>query len=503
MTGTNAGATKEAGEPNHAGNSGGASVWYQWQAPSTGFVTFSTAGSNFDTLLGGYTGGSVGALTPVASNDDVGGFDLTSRVTFNVTGGTTYRVAVDGWGGVAGAITLSWNAVNAGSTVQFGAAALSVNEVARRIQLNVTRVGNISAPAAVDFATADGSADRRRDYTQTPGTLDFGAGETSKTITVFITDDTLAESLETFTVALSNAAGTTLGSPSTATVTINSDDASTGPNPVDPASFNSQFFVRQHYVDFLNREPDAGGLNFWSNEIESCGTNQQCRADKRINVSAAFFLSIEFQETGYLVQRIYKVAYGDTTSPNVTGTVPIIRLAEFLPDTQRIGRGVVVGQGNWPTLLDNNKNAFALEFVLRQRFLTAFPLTMTPAQFVDKLNQNAGSVLSPAGRAQLIGELTADGTSTGRASVLRKVAENEALRRNESNRAFVLMQYFGYMRRNAKRPAGHGLSRLEVLARQAQPVQRQLRAGADGRGVHHLHRVQAALRPVRKPARSE
>lgn len=94
-----------------------------------------------------------------------------------------------------------------------------------------------------------------------------------------------------------------------------------------------------------------------------------------------------------------------------------------------------------------------LEFVQRQRFLTAFPLSLTPAQFVDKLNQNAGGVLSQPERDQLISELTAAAdVNQGRASVLRKVAEDSDLRRNETNRAFVLMQYYGYLRRNPDDP---------------------------------------------------
>ncbi|HWN10630.1 MAG TPA: DUF4214 domain-containing protein, partial [Pyrinomonadaceae bacterium] len=110
------------------------------------------------------------------------------------------------------------------------------------------------------------------------------------------------------------------------------------PNPIDDA----QFFVRQHYLDFLNREPDASGLAFWTNQITSCGSNQPCIETKRINVSAAFFVSIEFRETGYLVYRIYKSAYG-----NIPGTPVPVRLNEFLPDTQQIGQGVVVGSPNW------------------------------------------------------------------------------------------------------------------------------------------------------------
>jgi len=206
-------------------------------------------------------------------------------------------------------------------------------------------------------------------------------------------------------------------------------------------------------VDFLNRVPDASGLQFWTDDIERCGTDQQCREVHRINVSAAFFLSIEFQETGYLVYRIYKASYGDSTSPNVPGTVPVIRLSEFLPDTQEIGRGVVVGQGDWQQQLENNKESFALGFVRRQRFLTAFPPSMTPAQFVDRLNQNTGGVLPPSERDQLVAQLSASADVTvGRAAALRAVAENAQLRQAEFNRAFVLMQYYGYLRRNPDDP---------------------------------------------------
>jgi len=105
-------ATKEAGEPNHAGNAGGKSVWFTWTAPTSGTVTIDTAGSNFDTLLAVYTGTSVSALTAVASNDDsLSGGTTTSKVTFQVTAGTVYQIAVDGYDGVWGNITLHLNLV--------------------------------------------------------------------------------------------------------------------------------------------------------------------------------------------------------------------------------------------------------------------------------------------------------------------------------------------------------------------------------------------------------
>jgi hypothetical protein len=214
-------------------------------------------------------------------------------------------------------------------------------------------------------------------------------------------------------------------------------------------------FVTQHYRDFLNRDPDASGLAFWTNEITLCGTDPGCIEAKRINVSAAFFLSIEFQQTGYLVYRIYKASYGDATDTSTFGgthqlPVPVIRLNEFLPDTQQIGNGVIVNQSGWETVLENNKQAFTAEFVQRSRFTTAFPQSMTAAQFVDTLNANAGSPLSQSERDQLVSDLSSGAKTRGQ--VLRAVAEDQDLNNAEFNRAFVLMQYFGYLRRNPNDP---------------------------------------------------
>ncbi len=232
----------------------------------------------------------------------------------------------------------------------------------------------------------------------------------------------------------------------TATVDIGAYEFQTT-NPID----DPESFVREQYLDFLNRQPDSSGLAFWTNEITSCGADQNCQDLKRVNVSAAFFLSIEFQDTGYLIERIYKAAYGDASGSSTFGgahqlPVPIIRLNEFLPDTQKIGLGVVVGQGNWQQQLDANKAAFTAEFVQRSRFTSAFPTSMTAAQFVDKLNTNAGNPLSPTERDQLVNDLSTN-TKT-RAQVLRAVAEDPDLNTAEFNRAFVLMQFFGYLRRN-------------------------------------------------------
>ena len=214
-----------------------------------------------------------------------------------------------------------------------------------------------------------------------------------------------------------------------------------GLNPLD----TSEYFVRQHYTDFLSREPDESGFNFWVNQIEGCGGDASCREVKRMNVSAAFFLSIEFQQTGYLVYRTYKTAYG-----NIPGAPVPVRFSEFFPDTQQIEQGVVVGQTGWEATLENNKRVFMEAFVRRSRFTTAFPPGTSAGSYVDTINANAGGLLNTAERNQLVNDLKSGARTTGQ--VLRVVAETQGLINREFNRAFVLMEYFGYLRRNPNDP---------------------------------------------------
>lgn len=210
--------------------------------------------------------------------------------------------------------------------------------------------------------------------------------------------------------------------------------------------------IDQHYVDFLNRKPDPNSLALGSNQIaEGQQSSATDNANVLVNVSSAFFLSREFYDTGYLVYRMYKAAFGSASGTSTLGathmlSVPIIRLSEFVPAIQQIGQGVIEGEGDWQTQLETNKARFMLDFVSRSRFTFAYPTSITPAQFVDSLNTNAGNPLSAARRTQLVNELTV-GVKT-RAQVLRAVAEDLSLVNAEFNRAFVLMQYFGYLRRD-------------------------------------------------------
>ncbi|MCM3906180.1 MAG: FG-GAP-like repeat-containing protein [Pyrinomonadaceae bacterium] len=350
--------------------------------------------------------------------------------------------------------------------LQFSSASYDVDESAGSAVVTVTRTSPTSTAARVVYTTVDNSsavncnvlssqASSRCDYETKVGTLLFAPGETSKTISIPIINDSYAESAERFLIILSNESGVNLGPRSAASININDNDSANGPNPIDQA----EFFVRQHYIEFLNREPDASGLAFWSNQITECQQpGATCDAEvRRINVSAAFFLSIEFQETGYLVYRMYRASYGD-----VPGTPVPVRLDELLPDTQQIGEGVIVGALNWQIQLENNKAAFALDFVSRPRFAAKYGATLTPAQFVDALYAQAG-VVSPSvpERAAAINEFggagnTGDIAARGRA--LRRVAENSTLAQQETNRAFVLMQYFGYLRRNPNDAPEPGLN---------------------------------------------
>jgi hypothetical protein len=224
------------------------------------------------------------------------------------------------------------------------------------------------------------------------------------------------------------------------------------PGTNTPITINdSDFFVNQQYVDFLSRFPDQSGFNFWVSQITSCNGDANCIAGQRDNTSGAFFLSIEFQETGYLVERMYKVAYGDSTGTSTFGgthqlSVPIVRRSEFLPDTLQMSKGVVVGQTGWEAVLAANKVAFANDFVSRARFTTAFPGSLTAAQFVDTLNSNGGNPLSQSERDSLVNQLSS--AAMTRAQVVRAVAEDPDLNSAEKNKAFVLMQYLGYLRRD-------------------------------------------------------
>ena len=327
------------------------------------------------------------------------------------------------------------------SEINFAATQFDVPEDQGAAQITVARFGDVSSPATVDYFISDNSANERTDYTTSLGTLRFAPGERIKTFHILITDDLIPEVNEMAFLGLLNATGNvSIGPRNSAMLVVHDNDL--GP----PANVNvvdiSSWYVRQHYNDFLNRTADPAGEAFWINNIESCGSSAQCREVKRIDTSASFFLSIEFQTTGFLVYRLYKASLPETAQR--PRAMP--RYREFIRDTQRISQGVVVGNAGWQQVLQANTVAFTNDFVYRPEFLANYPETLSAAAYVDKLQVQAGNVLTFDEYFRLANGLMA-GLET-RGSVLRKIAESRKISDAEFNRAFVLMQYFGYLRRN-------------------------------------------------------
>ncbi len=301
--------------------------------------------------------------------------------------------------------------------------------------ITVNRSDPANGTSVVSYFVANGTATQRGDFTLAAGTLTFLPNEKQKTFPVLITEDAYAEGTETATITLTAVSGAMIGSPGSATLQIMDNDTADGSsNPIDDAGI----FVCQHYHDFLNRQADDDGQAFWTNQISSCGADANCRDQKRTNVSAAFFLSIEFQNTGYLVVRFYKEAFGD--QPGNPRYIP------FLMDTQTIGRGVVVGQGNWQQQLEANKQQYALDFVARSDFQAAHG-SQSASTYVDSLFANAGVTPTSDERNAAIAAFGSGGNA-GRASALRNVADSKSVYNKLYNPAFVLTQYFGYLRRN-------------------------------------------------------
>jgi Tol biopolymer transport system component len=322
------------------------------------------------------------------------------------------------------------------STIQFRAPRFRIRESGPGgDSLIVTRLGDISHEATIDFTTssdcldtpnamcvASAVASERSDYITTSGTLRFAPGEASKTINVPVIDDVFVEGDESFNLLLSNATGGTLGGNLTATVTIaDNDKTSSSNNPIDDVAF----FVRQHYLDFLNREPEPGGFQAWQNILRNCASGDT-RCD-RIEVSSAFYRSAEFQQGGYLIYRFYAAALGR-----------IPHFAEFMPDLAKVSGFQTEQQ------LEASRLAFIQNFMARSEFGNKYNSLTDPAAYVNALINTAGVTL--ANKQALIDDLAA-GRKT-RAEVLRAIVESTEVYQKYYNEAFVVMQYFGYLRRD-------------------------------------------------------
>ncbi len=270
-------------------------------------------------------------------------------------------------------------------TVQFSSPSYTINEgdPNGRVNITLTRTGDTTSSAAVNYATNDGAgltncnvfngiASPRCDYENTQGTMNFAAGETSKSFSVAIVDDSYAEGNETFTIGLNNPGGATLGAQSNATVTIIDNDATNGPNPID---------------------------------------------------STGFF--VEFQDRGYFVYRFYPVAFG--RKPDY---------GEFVTDLARVSGFLDANQ------LEAAKVQFIADFMTRAAFVNTYN-SLTNQQYVDGLLNTAGVTLSS--RQAMIDGLN-NATMT-RGQVLRQIVESTEVSNKYNHQAYAVMEYFGYLRR--------------------------------------------------------
>jgi CSLREA domain-containing protein len=339
-------------------------------------------------------------------------------------------------------------------TLQFSASTYSVTKGDPnnpRVNIGVTRTGDTTSSASVGYSTIDdaglqncnvfnGTASPRCDYENTMGTLTWAAGDaTLKTFSVAIVADSYAKGTLTFRVALSNQSGASLGAPSTATVTIFDNPSLDGPNnPID----NTNFFVRQQYLDFLGREPDPPGFAGWTNTINNCsGDTTQC---DRIHVSQLFFQSAEFQDRGYFVYRFYPVAFG--RKPDY---------AEFVPDLASVSGFLDANQ------LEAAKVAFIAAFMNRPAFVSAYN-SLNNTQYVDTLLNTAGVTLSS--RQAMIDGL--NNATLTRAQVLRQIVESAEVSTKYNHQAYAVMEYFGYLRRQ---PDAFYLQWIQVLDQSNDP----------------------------------
>jgi Metallo-peptidase family M12/Calx-beta domain len=339
------------------------------------------------------------------------------------------------------------------NTIQFTAANFAGGEGCTATTINVIRTGDTSVTSTVDFVSADAGAVQTADYSVASGTITFAPGETSKSFGVITSEDAYVEGNETLGLTLSNVTGGTLGTPSTATVTIGDNDSVNPPvtQPID----DTATFVCQHYHDFLSREPDPAGQAFWISQITACGNDPVCIHSKRVDVSNAFFYELEFQQTGSYVYRVYRAAFGnhqpfpnpfpDPHFPKEDRKLP--EYLRFMKDRAQVSGGPQLAQFQL---------SFADAFVERPEFTSAYPAALDGPGFVDAMlltMLNDLGVNLTAQRQALI-DLYNQG---GRGNVLYRLADdnvqtnpldNRAFIDAEYNRAFVFTQYAGYLRRN-------------------------------------------------------
>jgi len=407
--------------------------------PTVQVVTVDYATSNGTAAAGSDYVAASGNVTIPAGSTSV-------TVNFTITGDTTIEPDETFALTLSNATNVSFvtgpealvTIANDDAEVRFNNAAFSVNEGAGFVNVTVTRVGDTSRPALVLSSTSDtaglqsctianSKASERCDYATVAGRLQFGPGETTKTFTIPIVDDVLVEGDETLTVNLSGPVGVNLAAPNPATITIVDNDTTPATqNPIDGVTP----FITQQYIDFLGRLPDPIGLANWTATLGNCPNNGVGEFDNpdcdRVHVSAGFFLSDEFRGRGYFAYKFYEVGFDRRPT-----------YAEFVPDM------ALVGGAQSPQSEVISKQIYMIAFVQRQEFKNRYD-ALSNSAYVDALELNAEVTLT--NKAALVAAL--DGNQKTRAQVLREIVELQSVTDKFFIRAFVAMQYFGYLRRD-------------------------------------------------------
>ena len=303
-------------------------------------------------------------------------------------------------------------------------------------------------PADINYASSNGTASDRSDYTAAYGTFHLDAITAQAPIQVLITNDVFVEGSETFTVTLDPVSGFDLINPTVTVTIVDNDTTPPVSNPLEGA----RFFVQQHYYDFLGRYPDSGGWDFWTSAITQCGSDQSCLNGKRIDVSNAFFYELEYQQTAAFVFRLYRAAFGNNQpfpNPDTSNQAEAKKIPSYQVFSQ--DRARLIGSAN----LAQDQSTLASLFVSRPEFLSRYPTSLTLDQFVDAVLaaiKNDDGVDLTSQRAALIGlgsrgavlyRLANDDLAGGNGGI-----NNRAFIDAEYNRAFVSSQYFGYLRRD-------------------------------------------------------
>ncbi|HKP72616.1 MAG TPA: Calx-beta domain-containing protein, partial [Pyrinomonadaceae bacterium] len=341
-----------------------------------------------------------------------------------------------------------------GALLQFQSTDYSANEGDQTAFVYITRIGSLSGDVSVTFRTVDdpasvrcddttnnhGAAYARCDYATTVETVRFPSGDNHPQIVVIpLINDAHVEGNETVQLQLVNAVGAEIGAQSTARLTITDNDLPGAANPI----FNNQFFVRQQYLDFLSREPEAGEP--WTAVLNNCSDVNNNPACDRLTVSSSFFRSVEFQLKGFFVYRFYSLSFGRLPT-----------YAEIIPDMRSV-------TGATAEEVYQKRAKYASDFVERQDFRAAYA-SLSQTDFVNALmgryNLQSITTFDPATpdgtakvtltRADLINRLNA--ATLTRAQVVRAIVESDEVFNAEFNRAFVAMQYFGYLRRDPEQP---------------------------------------------------